>query len=253
MRVRFNVILFFIIICMALLFVCSGCTKQESNQAEDCLSSESLEEELTDSKNDKLDEEQMLDIESSMSETSGQTENIEESKIEEEVLDSSENESVSEEDSESPTNNEMSNTVVEEASSSETSETIYEEPSKVETENEAENEVVLEETSEVVPNEEVSTVNLGEFRLTAYCNCSACCGKWAGGATASGVMPVANHTIAVDTSVIPFGTEVIINGITYVAEDTGSAIYGNRIDIYFDTHQEAMSFGVQYAEVHRVS
>ena len=93
---------------------------------------------------------------------------------------------------------------------------------------------------------------LGEFRLTAYCKCTACCGQWAGGATASGVMPVANHTIAVDTSVIPFGTKVVINGNTYVSEDTGSAIKGNRIDIYFDTHQEALNFGVQYADVYKV-
>lgn len=92
-------------------------------------------------------------------------------------------------------------------------------------------------------------VSLGEFKLTAYCPCSKCCGKWAGGATASGVMPVANHTIAVDTRVIPFGTKVVINGVTYTAEDTGGAIKGNRIDIYFDNHQTALNFGVQYAEV----
>lgn len=95
-------------------------------------------------------------------------------------------------------------------------------------------------------------VNLGEFRLTAYCPCKKCCGKWSGGATASGVMPTANHTIAVDTNVIPFGTEIIIDGITYVAEDTGGAIKGNRIDIYFDSHQEALIFGVQYAEVFKI-
>lgn len=92
-------------------------------------------------------------------------------------------------------------------------------------------------------------ISLGEFRLTAYCKCSTCCGKWANSPTASGVEPRANHTIAVDTSVIPFGTKVIINGTTYTAEDTGSAIKGNRIDIYMSSHDEAMSFGVQYAEV----
>ena len=92
-------------------------------------------------------------------------------------------------------------------------------------------------------------VSLGEFKLTAYCPCSQCCGQWAGGATASGVMPVANHTIAVDTDIIPFGTQVLINGTTYVAEDTGGAINGSRIDIFFDSHQEALNFGVQYAEV----
>ena len=43
---------------------------------------------------------------------------------------------------------------------------------------------------------------------------------------------------------------IVIDGHTYVAEDTGSAIKGNRIDIYFDTHQEALNFGVQYADVY---
>lgn len=97
--------------------------------------------------------------------------------------------------------------------------------------------------------EESNLVSLGEFKLTAYCSCSKCCGKWAGSPTASGVMPKANHTIAVDTSVIPFGTKVMINGNTYVAEDTGSAIKGNKIDIYFDSHSKALNFGVRYAEV----
>lgn len=92
-------------------------------------------------------------------------------------------------------------------------------------------------------------ISLGKFKLTAYCACSKCCGKWSGGATASGVMPKSNRTIAVDTSVIPFGTKVVINGNTYVAEDTGSAIKGKRIDVYMNSHQKALNFGVQYAEV----
>ena len=92
-------------------------------------------------------------------------------------------------------------------------------------------------------------VSLGTFKLTAYCNCSKCCGKWAGGKTASGTTPTAGRTIAVDTSVIPFGTKVVINGNTYIAEDTGSAIKGNRIDVYFSSHQSALNFGKQSAEV----
>lgn len=98
----------------------------------------------------------------------------------------------------------------------------------------------------------VDMVSLGTFKLTAYCNCSTCCGQWAGGATASGAMPKAGRTIAVDTSVIPFGTKVVINGNVYVAEDTGGAIKGNKIDVFFSSHQEALNFGVQYAEVFKV-
>lgn len=93
---------------------------------------------------------------------------------------------------------------------------------------------------------------LGNFKLTAYCPCSQCCGKWANGITATGVIAQPNHTIAVDPSVIPYGSKVKINGRTYVAEDCGGAIKSNRIDIYFSSHQEACDFGVQYADVYLV-
>ena len=116
-------------------------------------------------------------------------------------------------------------------------------------------EIMPEPTIETEP-EEIEPVleELGEFRLTAYCACRKCCGKDPGdfgyGVTASGAVVEAGRTIAVDSSVIPLGSEIVIGGHTYVAEDTGSAIKGNRIDIYFDTHQEALNFGVQYADVY---
>jgi 3D (Asp-Asp-Asp) domain-containing protein len=109
----------------------------------------------------------------------------------------------------------------------------------------------------VIPAEDIESdssdqsdyLSLGKFKLTAYCKCSKCCGKWAGSPTASGTTPKANRTIAVDPNIISFGTKVVINGNTYVAEDSGSAIKGNRIDIYMPTHSQALDFGVQYAEV----
>jgi 3D (Asp-Asp-Asp) domain-containing protein len=104
-------------------------------------------------------------------------------------------------------------------------------------------------TKPVTTTQTIKPKSTSTFRLTAYCNCSKCCGKWAGGATASGTLPKAGRTIAVDTKVIPFGTKVVINGHTYTAEDTGSAIKGNRIDVYFDSHSEALQFGVKYADV----
>ena len=103
------------------------------------------------------------------------------------------------------------------------------------------------------PKTQVTTstqgTNLGQFKITAYCNCSKCCGKWAGGPTASGTMPQAGRTIAVDPKVIPLGTKVIIDGHTYVAEDTGSAIKGKKIDMYFSSHSEAMAWGVKSKNV----
>lgn len=91
-------------------------------------------------------------------------------------------------------------------------------------------------------------VSLGTFKLTAYCPCFRCCGK-TDGITSSGTKATQGRTIAVDTRAIPYGTKVVINGNTYTAEDTGGAIKGNRIDIYFNSHQEALNFGVQYKEV----
>ncbi|MBQ5657957.1 MAG: 3D domain-containing protein [Peptococcaceae bacterium] len=95
-------------------------------------------------------------------------------------------------------------------------------------------------------------IPLGEFKCTAYCSCSTCCGVWADGITYTGVQAVENRTIAVDPNVIPLGSVVEINGREYVAEDIGGAIKGNRIDVYFDNHQEALAWGVQHHEVYPV-
>lgn len=92
--------------------------------------------------------------------------------------------------------------------------------------------------------ENIQTEYLGQFKLTAYCGCRSCSGKW-GTQTSSGATCQVNHTVAVDNKVIPEGTKLIINGIMYTAEDTGSGVKGNHIDIYFETHQETDNFGLQ--------
>ena len=92
-------------------------------------------------------------------------------------------------------------------------------------------------------------LDMGEFRLTAYCACEICCNDSADGITATGTKPVQGRTIAVDEDVIPFGYEVLIGSHTYVAEDRGGEIIGREIDIYFDSHEEAKEFGVKYANV----
>lgn len=125
---------------------------------------------------------------------------------------------------------------------------------------------IAEEKNSVAESEEDMVVSetkkesLGEFKLTAYCSCEKCCGKWALNRPkdengkdivygSTGAILVAGTSIAVDPSVIPYGSQVEINGHTYTAQDTGGAIKGNRIDVYFDSHQDALNFGVQYAEV----
>ena len=92
---------------------------------------------------------------------------------------------------------------------------------------------------------------LGEYIITHYCPCEKCCGK-TDAITATGTVATADRTIAVDPSVIPYGTEVIIDGKTYVAEDCGGAIKGNRIDIFCDSHQEAINRGRIEREVYKV-
>lgn len=97
-------------------------------------------------------------------------------------------------------------------------------------------------------------VDLGEYKLTAYCSCKKCCGKWADNRPngivygASGKELIANYSIGVNPKVIPYGTKVLINGHEYEAMDTG-AIKGNHIDIYFSNHDDAVAFGVKYADV----
>lgn len=86
----------------------------------------------------------------------------------------------------------------------------------------------------------------GTCRITGYCNCSACCGIWAGGGTASGTTPTAWRTVA--NGSLPFGTHVLIDGVEYIVEDRG--VPGDAFDIYFNTHAEASACGLHYTEVY---
>lgn len=112
-------------------------------------------------------------------------------------------------------------------------------------EKEAPDMVLADITPAVVEN------NLGVCKVTAYCkeNYPHICNNGDSSTTATGTVPMAGRTVAVDPSVIPYGSEVLINGHTYIAEDCGGAIKGNRVDILFDTHQEALNFGIRYLEV----
>lgn len=98
---------------------------------------------------------------------------------------------------------------------------------------------------------------IGEFTTTFYCPCAQCCGTWADGITATGTAAEEGRTVAVDPSVIPYGTELLVyfeDGRIgrYVAEDCGWSIRGNRIDVYCDSHDAALLFGVQEASVYVV-
>ncbi len=92
---------------------------------------------------------------------------------------------------------------------------------------------------------------LGKFKLTAYCPCSKCCGVYAAnpGVTASGAMATPGVTVAMGG--LPFGTKLSINGHVYTVQDRGTA-YGH-VDIYFNTHSEALAFGAKHADVYQLN
>ena len=85
------------------------------------------------------------------------------------------------------------------------------------------------------------------FKVTAYCSCAKCCGKTTG-RTASGTKATAGHTVAASGQ-FSFGTKLMINGQEYTVEDRGGAIQGNRIDIYMNSHVDAVAWGVKYLPV----
>ena len=105
----------------------------------------------------------------------------------------------------------------------------------------------------IVEETEDPFIWLGKFKITAYCPCSKCCGQWADGITSTGVTASEGRTIAVDPKVIPYGSKVMIAGNEYIAEDCGGAIKENRIDIYFESHDDALEYGVQTHDVYIIN
>ena len=92
-----------------------------------------------------------------------------------------------------------------------------------------------------------STTGGTTYKITAYCPCSKCCGKTSG-ITASGTKATAGRTVAA-SSKFAFGTKLNIGGHIYTVEDRGGAINGNKIDIFVNTHAEALQWGVRYLTV----
>ncbi len=93
---------------------------------------------------------------------------------------------------------------------------------------------------------------LGYFRLTEYCGCSKCNGKYAGIDCFGN--PLKPGTIAVDPKVIPLGSKVRIGDQVYTARDTGGKwVKGEHIDIYVESHQHAKMFGLQYGDVYLIN
>ena len=128
------------------------------------------------------------------------------------------------------------------------------------TELETTTEPTIQETTrtETEPSETNSNY-LGYFWCTSYCSCAECCQQYAYNRPtdeqgneivigASGQVLTAGRSVAVDTSIIPFGTVLVIDGQEYIAQDTG--VSGNRLDFYYSSHEEALSHANHWCEVY---
>lgn len=92
---------------------------------------------------------------------------------------------------------------------------------------------------------------LGAFTATAYCPCEICCGAYSSGYTASGTLAEEGRTIACNS--LPFGSQVLIDGHTYVVEDTGWSPYGEAwVDIFFYDHEAALAYGCRTVDVYLI-
>lgn len=90
---------------------------------------------------------------------------------------------------------------------------------------------------------------LGTYKITHYCGGACCNDQWAG-VTSTGAPLVEGDTIAVDPTIIPYGTKVIINGHIFTASDCGGAIKGNHIDVFVNDHNRGNNLGVYFTNVY---
>lgn len=96
-----------------------------------------------------------------------------------------------------------------------------------------------------VNKEETHTVYI--MRTVAYCSCEKCCG-WNTGIIYSGTKATQGRTVACNLNKFPIGTKLLIDGKEYIVEDTGN-LSENMIDIYFESHEEALRYGSQWKAV----
>ena len=92
-----------------------------------------------------------------------------------------------------------------------------------------------------------------QMRVTAYCPCEKCCGRHADGITASGHIIKDGDTFVAADGRYSFGTEMLIPGYNndkpIKVLDRGGAIRGDKLDVFFNSHSQALEWGVRYLEV----
>lgn len=111
------------------------------------------------------------------------------------------------------------------------------------------------DTTDVIMDSNPSTLEwkVVRMRVTAYCSCSQCCGAFADGITACNHhIQDGDRFVAADKN-YSFGTKMLIPGYNneqpVEVKDRGGAIRGERLDVFFNSHQEALQWGVQYLDV----
>lgn len=109
--------------------------------------------------------------------------------------------------------------------------------------------IYAKDTAGIVRIKRFSSAKRKTFRITAYCGCRLCNGRWYGQPTKSGRKAIAGKTLAVDPNIINLGDHVKIKGHNFRADDTGSAIKNYRIDMYFNSHTTGNRWGVKYLKV----
>lgn len=91
------------------------------------------------------------------------------------------------------------------------------------------------------------------MRVTAYCPCSECCGQYADGMTACGHKIRPGDAFVAADKQYSFGAEMVVPGYNnnqpVKVLDRGGAIKGDRLDVFFDSHQQALEWGVKYLDV----
>lgn len=86
--------------------------------------------------------------------------------------------------------------------------------------------------------------------ITAYCTCTHCCGPKATGLAANNKPPIEGITVAASRS-YPLGTVIYIEGLTnrFVVQDRLAKRYDNRVDIFMQSHKQALKWGKQTRKV----